>query len=98
MGLDGRALKHGAYLLVTYSIEVRADMIYGIYQHALTKHASKVTVKSIILEEEGHLAEMQRMLEGFHPDWEKLAADICAVENRLFEQWITAIRHILDAA
>lgn len=91
MGLEGRALKHGAYLLVTYSIEVRADMLYGIYQDALTKRASKVNVKSIIAEEEGHLAEMQRMLESFHPDWQKLAADVCKIENKLFEQWITAI-------
>lgn len=91
MGLEGRALKHGAYLLVTYSIEVRADMLYGIYQEALTKHASKVNVKSIILEEEGHLQEMQRMLEVFDPKWEELAADMCAIENRLFETWIAAI-------
>ena len=91
LNLEGRALKHGAYLLVTYAIEVRADMLYGVYQEALTKHASKVNVKSIILEEEGHLAEMQRMLETFHPEWEALAADMCAVENKLFNVWIEAI-------
>ena len=91
LNLEGRALKHGAYLLVTYAIEVRADMLYGIYQDALTKHGSKVNVKSIILEEEGHLQEMQRMLEVFHPQWEALAADMCAVENRLFHTWIAAI-------
>ena len=91
LNLEGRALKHGAYLLVTYAIEVRADMLYGIYQDALTKHGSKVNVKSRILEEEGHLQEMQRMLEVFHPQWEALAADMCAVENRLFHTWIAAI-------
>src|SRR3984885_4210451 len=32
--LQGRAMKHGAYLLVTYAIEMRADMLYGIYQEA----------------------------------------------------------------
>jgi len=89
--LEGRTLKHGAYLLVTYAIEVRADMLYGIYQDALTKHNSKVNVKSIIAEEEGHLEEMQRMLEVFHPQWKQLADDMCAVENRLFERWINAI-------
>ncbi|MCD6012601.1 MAG: hypothetical protein K0Q79_2463 [Flavipsychrobacter sp.] len=95
LGLEGRALKHGAYLLVTYSIEVRADMLYGIYQDALTRHKSKVNVKSIIAEEEGHLEEMQRMLVEFRPDWEKLAADICEVENRLFEVWVSAIGKVL---
>lgn len=94
MGLEGRALKHGAYLLVTYSIEVRADMLYGIYQEALTRYGSKVNVKSIILEEEGHLAEMQRMLQDFHPQWEGLAGDICAIEDRLFNNWILAISRV----
>ncbi|MBC7552454.1 MAG: hypothetical protein H7257_00595 [Taibaiella sp.] len=91
MQLEGRALKHGAYLLVTYAIEVRADMLYEIYQAALTRHGSKVNVKSIILEEEGHLAEMTRMLQDFHPEWERLAKDICAVEDRLFMKWIEAV-------
>lgn len=94
MKLEGRELKHGAYLLVTYAIEVRADMLYGIYQDALTKVGSKVNVKSIIVEEEGHLEEMQKMLEVFDPNWEVLAADMIAVENRLFETWITAIDRI----
>lgn len=91
LGLSGREMKHGAYLLVTYAIEVRADMLYGIYQEALTRYKSKVNVKSIIAEEEGHLQEMQRMLEVFHPQWQQLAADICAIENTLFERWINAI-------
>ncbi len=91
LSLDGRALKHGAYLLVTYSIEVRADMLYGVYQNALTKQGSKVNVKSIIAEEEGHLAEMQKMLIAFHPEWQQLANDMCKVENLLFENWISAI-------
>ncbi len=94
LGLTGRELKHGAYLLVTYAIEVRADMLYGVYQEALTKHKSKVNVKSIIMEEEGHLAEMQRMLKDFHPDWERLAADMCAVEDRLFMTWVDAVSKV----
>jgi hypothetical protein len=93
--LEGRALKHGAYLLVTYAIEVRADMLYGIYQDALTLHKSKVNVKSIIAEEEGHLEEMQRMLEVFHPQWQQLAGDMCEVENKLFKTWIDAIGKVI---
>ena len=94
LGLSGRDMKHGAYLLVTYAIEVRADMLYGIYQDALTRHSSKVNVKSIIAEEEGHLEEMQKMLEVFHPQWEMLAKDMCEVENKLFERWVTAIEKV----
>lgn len=91
LNLEGRALKHGAYLLVTYSIEVRADMLYGIYQEVLTSKGSKVNVKSIIAEEEGHLEEMQKMLEVFHPEWRQLADEMCANEQRLFEHWVSAI-------
>ena len=95
LGLAGRDLKHGAYLLVTYAIEVRADMLYCIYQAALTKHGSKVNVKSIIAEEEGHLEEMEKMLVAFHPDWEQYAKDMCDVENRLFTNWVIAINKAL---
>lgn len=95
LGLEGRDLKHGAYLLVTYAIEVRADMLYGIYQAALTDHKSKVNVKSIIAEEEGHLEEMQRMLEVFRPDWQTLTSEMCEVENKLFMNWITAISKLV---
>ena len=66
-------------------------MLYGIYQEALTKYGSKVNVKSIIAEEEGHLEEMQKMLEVFHPQWEMLAKDMCEVENKLFLKWVHAI-------
>ena len=48
--LSGEALKFAAYLLVTYSIEVRADGLYPIYQEALDTAKSKVNVKSIIVE------------------------------------------------
>ena len=96
LGLSGREMKHGAYLLVTYAIEVRADMLYGVYQDALTRHSSKVNVKSIIAEEEGHLEEMQKMLEVFHPQWEKLAKDMCELENKLFERWVATIEKIQE--
>jgi bacterioferritin (cytochrome b1) len=91
MQYTGRVVQHGAYLLVTYAIEVRADELYGIYQDVLTAQKSKVNVKSIIAEEEGHLAEMTRMLETFHPEWQKLAADICKIEAALFEEWLSAV-------
>jgi hypothetical protein len=95
LGLSGRALKHGAYLLVTYSIEVRADMLYGIYQEALSRHSSKVNVKSIIAEEEGHLAEMERMLKEFRADWQQLAEDMCVLEDQLFMRWVAAIASLV---
>ncbi|PSK91098.1 hypothetical protein [Taibaiella chishuiensis] len=93
-GYSGRSLHDGAYILVTYAIEVRADELYGVYQEVLNQAGSRVNVKSIILEEAGHLEEMTRMLEQFSPDWAGIAADICTLEHLLFEKWMTAIRQL----
>jgi hypothetical protein len=91
IGLSGREIDHGAYLLVTYAIEVRADSLYGVYQDVLTAHNQKVNVKSIILEEEGHLEEMTKMLTSFRPDWQILADRMCTVETKLFNEWVAAV-------
>jgi hypothetical protein len=89
--LSGNALKYAAYLLVTYAIEVRADELYPAYQEALDEVSSKVNMKSIIVEEEGHLAEMIVQLKEFSPEWEKHAQVACDIEKNLFEQWIVSI-------
>ena len=71
LNLSGRELRFAAYLLVTYAIEVRADALYPVYQDALEQVNSKINVKSIILEEEGHLEEMINQLQHFSPQWQK---------------------------
>jgi hypothetical protein len=78
-------------LFVTYAIEVRADELYPIYQEILTKESSKIMVKSIILEEEGHLEEMISQLNEFSPDWKLHAENILKIEHQLHDQWISAI-------
>lgn len=87
--LTGTELKFAAYLFVTYAIEVRADELYPVYQDVLTKAGSKVNVKSIILEEEGHLEEMLNQLKSFSSDWEKHAALVIEIEQGMFEAWIS---------
>jgi hypothetical protein len=44
-------------------------------------------VKSIILEEAGHLEEMIQQLQHFSPVWEEHAAAVAAIEQTLFNQW-----------
>lgn len=90
-GLVGNALKYASYLFVTYVIEVRADVLYPAYQDVLTAQRSKVTVKSIIVEEEGHLEEMTTMLALFDQNWQEHASHLSAIETRLFEGWLNAI-------
>jgi rubrerythrin len=86
--LTGYELKFAAYLFVTYAIEVRADELYPVYQDVLTHAGSRVTVKSIILEEEGHLEEMLNQLKTFSSDWEKHAEIVIKIEQEMFEDWI----------
>lgn len=94
--LSGADLRFAAYLLVTYAIEVRADELYPVYQDILTETASKVMVKSIILEEEGHLEEMIHQLKSFSPDWEIHAAVAVGIEQQLFENWMHSLTQELN--
>jgi hypothetical protein len=89
--LSGAKLRFAAYLLVTYAIEVRADELYPIYQDVLDAKKSKVNVKSIILEEEGHLEEMINQLQHFSPDWQKHADIAVDIETSLFNSWIQGL-------
>jgi len=91
LGLTGKELRFAAYLLVTYAIEVRADELYPVYQEALETAGSKVNVKSIILEEEGHLEEMLNQLKTFSPDWETYAKKAVEFESALFLDWLGAL-------
>ncbi|WP_027379332.1 hypothetical protein [Chryseobacterium daeguense] len=95
--LTKEELKYAAYLFVTYAIEVRADELYPVYQEVLTKKASKIMVKSIILEEEGHLEEMINQLNEFSDDWESHAEVVLEIEKKLHQEWISAIsREVLE--
>jgi uncharacterized ubiquitin-like protein YukD len=89
--LGSSDLKFAAYLFVTYAIEVRADELYPIYQDVLSEKESNVTVKSIILEEEGHLEEMLNQLRAFSADWEKHAEEILKIEQVMFNEWILSL-------
>jgi hypothetical protein len=89
LNLKGAKLKYAAYLLVTYAIEVRADLIYPVYQEILSRSGSKVSVRSIILEEQGHLEEMTAQLRNFSAEWELHAENIISIEKILYHNWIT---------
>jgi hypothetical protein len=91
LNLTGKELRFAAYLLVTYAIEVRADELYPIYQDALDNAKSKINVKSIILEEEGHLEEMINQLKNFSPQWQLHADKAVTMETRLFNDWVVAL-------
>ncbi|MEY8760205.1 hypothetical protein [Chryseobacterium tongliaoense] len=89
--LNKEELRYAAYLFVTYAIEVRADELYPVYQDILTKESSKIMVKSIILEEEGHLEEMINQLNDFSDDWKLHAEYVQHIEKELHDQWLNSI-------
>lgn len=95
--LSGYELKFAAYLFVTYAIEVRADELYPVYQDVLTKYGSRVNVKSIILEEEGHLEEMLNQLKTFSADWEEHAKVVIKIEQEMFDNWVGNLQAIVRA-
>lgn len=87
LGLSGAKLRHAAYLLVTYGIEVRAMELYPLYQEVLEAHSSPVTVKSIIAEEKGHLDVMQAQMEEEFNDVEYWKQAACQIEEQLYQAW-----------
>lgn len=86
-GFNKRDIKERAYLYVTYAIELRAAELYPIYDELLRTVSSKVTVKSILLEEKEHLNEMTQALEKL-PEGFIHAETICKIESSLFSSWL----------
>jgi len=62
----------------------------------LDRVSSKINVKSIILEEEGHLEEMINQLKNFSPDWEFHAGKAVEMESRLFMQWVEQLGNAIS--
>lgn len=91
-GMQGEDLINGAYILVTYAIEVRADDLYPVYQEVLKKNGSTISVYNIIKEEEGHLEHIQRAMRVSLPNYEKHAKAIVEFETQLFEEWVNEIQ------
>ncbi len=79
--------KFAAYLLVTYGIERRADSLYPLYQKVIDENKVKISVKSIIAEEVGHLDEMNKSLEKFGKLCEIWKNEAQIIENQLFKKW-----------
>ncbi|TXI38045.1 MAG: hypothetical protein E6Q59_07030, partial [Nitrosomonas sp.] len=86
-GYSGPHLRSAAYALVSYAIEVRAESLYPSYQEALMAAHSKVSVRSIIIEEAEHLQEMKAAI-ALIPDGTSLAKEACTIENSLWKHFL----------
>jgi hypothetical protein len=96
LNLNPSSIRQLAYLLVTYSIELRAEEFYFLYQSALRQKKSKVQVQSIVLEEKEHLAEMEKELSQI-PNSSLYVKAICAIEAVLFHNWLEECSSIVFA-
>lgn len=96
-GFSGGKIREAAYILVTYAIEFRAGELYPIYDAVLREASSKVKVRSILLEEEEHLEEMQRAIltlpsGPFH-------AEACRyMESKLCAKWVNVLENSINFA
>ena len=81
---------------LTYAIEGRAALLYPIYQDVLAESGSPVSVKMIIVEEEGHLEEMTEQLSALSREWQQHARLACTIEAKLYQQWIKAMGQSLS--
>ncbi|MBA3239231.1 MAG: hypothetical protein H0T62_12905 [Parachlamydiaceae bacterium] len=90
IGLNKNCIKEVAYLLVTYAIELRAEELYPIYDAALRHAGSRVTVKSILLEEKEHLEEMKKGIQSIKNGFNH-ADKICAMESELCKKWLNNV-------
>lgn len=83
-----------SYALTSAAIEIRARTFYPAYQQILQATGQRVSVASILSDEEAHLREMQARLQTDLPDWQGRLQHVMQVEEHAFATLLDA----LDAA
>ncbi len=86
--------KEGCYVLTTYYIEQRATWLYTHYEAALRNQDAPFSLRSILQEETGHLADMERKKEGLEVS-PGIAARIQDFEATLCAEWISNLVEIM---
>ena len=72
------------YLWVSLMIELRAHWAYGLYQDVLLQHKKTLSLKSLIAEENLHLAEMFESVMAVDRSAETTIPKLAAHEHELF--------------
>ena len=80
----GREDGEASYALTSAAIEIRARTFYPAYQEMLEAAGSRVSVQSILNDEEAHLNEMQERLQAGQPEWRGQLEQVMLVEQRAF--------------
>ena len=74
------------YLYVSLIIELRAIWTYRLYQDVLSERSAGLSLKSVLAEEELHLAQMARRLRQLDAQPEVRVPGFACIEDRLFRR------------
>ncbi len=75
------------YLWVSLMIELRAHWAYGLYQTVLQQHQKSLSLKSLIAEENMHLADMFDSVMALDASAECVIPQLATHEHALFEHF-----------
>jgi hypothetical protein len=94
----GAGSPEASYALTSAAIEIRARTFYPAYQQVLQSSAQRVSVASILSDEEAHLREMQERLQADLPDWQERLQRVLQVEERAFATLLDALDEAIARA
>jgi hypothetical protein len=83
------------YLTMSMVVEFRAVWGYRLYQAALTRAGSSVSLKSLLAEEAGHLTDMAARLDGLGELDLARIRQFCAIETELYARMLSALSDML---
>jgi hypothetical protein len=79
------------YCYVTWLVERRALQVYGVYRNALGGSSVAGRIGGLLMEEEKHLADVEREIAAADPDFATHAQQLETIEERLYETFIDAL-------
>lgn len=84
------------YRLTSAAIEIRARSFYPAYQAVLARADSRVSVASILQDEDEHLEQIAAALPRHLPEWRGLLTQLMALEERAFAVLLDALEHAVE--
>ena len=95
--LEPAAYAEVPYLYVSLTIELRAIWTYSLYQQELASRPGKLSLKSVLAEEEMHLSQMLDRLRELNADPDALVPRFARLEDRLFRGFWAALEGACNA-
>jgi hypothetical protein len=94
----GRESVHATYLYMSLVVEFRALWFYRLYQQALTRFRSALSLKRVLGEEQSHLGEVAHRLEAGGERSDARVETFLRLESLLYVRLLGALQRSLGAA